>query len=310
MKAILIYGPTASGKSSLAIKLALKLNAAIVNADALQVYSNWQVLSARPDADELAQAPHHLYGHVSPDQSYSAGAWLRDVKATLHKLDQTAIILGGTGLYFTALTYGLAEIPETAPEIRDAGNQLRQDHGAEGFVAELQTLDPDILTRIDKQNPMRLQRAWEVAKSTGKPLSEWQADTSPPILPLSQTCHFCLNATPDWQRARIDARFGQMIQNGALQECQRALEAGWNPSLPSSQAIGAKELIAHLNGEISLDEATDAAKIATHQYAKRQRTWMKNRMKSWAWLNSDDPNLLDAALEQIEIFAAKGSDSL
>lgn len=307
MLPIVIYGPTASGKSGLALKLAARFDAAIVNADALQVYSNWQILSARPDERECALAPHYLYGHVAPDQPYSTGAWLREVGQLLSTLDQPIIVVGGTGLYLTALTQGLADIPETPTEVREAGNVIRESEGASGLVARLETLDPVILTRIDRNNPMRLQRAWEVATATGTPLSAWQAQAPEPLLPPAKAHLMCLSAPADWQCARIDQRFDAMIAQGALEECRAALAAGWEPNRPSSQAIGAAQLISHLQGEMSLDAAMNAAKTATHQYAKRQRTWMKNRMKSWVWLNSDDPNLFDHALEQIENSASKES---
>lgn len=307
MSPILIYGPTASGKSSLAIKLARQYNAAILNADAIQVYSHWQILSARPSADELSEAPHYLYGHIQPDAPYSAGAWLREVQTFLEQRQDPIIIVGGTGLYFLALTQGLAEIPETPETIRAEGNRLRESGGAKIFLDALKTLDPNILARIDQNNPMRLQRAWEVVTATGKPLSEWQAETPEPLISPDSADLICLNAEPDWQRARIDARFETMVEIGALQECEAAMARGWNPDLPSSQAIGAAQLIAHLKGETSLDAAIDASKIATHQYAKRQRTWAKNRMKSWAWQNSDDPNLFENVLSQIENSAPKRS---
>lgn len=310
MRPILIYGPTASGKSALGLKLAEHFNSAIVNADALQVYANWQILSARPSNEEIKQAPHHLYGHVDPDHSYSVGDWLSDIKSTLSTIDQHVIIIGGTGLYLKALTQGLADIPKTPDAVRDAGNAMRTTYGASGFLKELESLDPDILTRIDKNNPMRLQRAWEVVKATGKALSAWQADTAPPIVPPETAHLICLTAPADWQRNRIDQRFDVMVEMGALAECEAELKRGWNPDLPASQAIGAAQLIAHIRGEISLDAAITLAKTATHQFAKRQRTWSKNQMKSWACQNSDNPNLFAKIIEQIENSASKLSADL
>jgi len=302
---ILIYGPTASGKSSVALRLAQHFSAAIVNADALQVYANWRILTARPNPQETDLVPHHLYGHVQPTASYSAGHWIKELHHLMHTLPQRAIVVGGTGLYFTAATQGLADVPETPDSIRIAGNALRERKGAAGFLEILKKQDPKILTKIDVQNPMRLQRAWEVVTATGRPLSEWHEHMQPPFIPPASAHLVCLNAPSDWQRARIDARFEDMVQKGALDECQHALDAGWNPDLPSSRAIGAKPLIAHLCGELGLDEAISLAKTQTHQYAKRQRTWAKNRMKTWHWHNSDDPNLFEALLEQIENSAPK-----
>lgn len=297
---ILIYGPTASGKSSLALELARQMDAVIVNSDALQVYSNWRVLSARPDEQDQANAPHYLYGHVAPDVSYSVGQWLKELRDLLDSLAKRAIIVGGTGLYLTALTEGLADIPATPADVRDAGNALRLTEGADGFVARLKLLDPEILERTDQQNPMRLQRAWEVVTATGKPLSAWQAETGPPLIAQKDAHLICLNAPADWQRARIDARFEEMVLGGAIEECAAALKAGWHKERPSSQAIGARQLISYLKGEMSLEDATDVAKTATHQFAKRQRTWAKNRMKSWDWFDADGPDAAAQILEHIE----------
>lgn len=272
---VLIAGPTASGKSALALEIAARHGGVIVNADALQIYGNWRVLTARPSPEEEAQAPHHLYGHIPHDGSYSVGHWLREVAPLLH--GARPIIVGGTGLYFAALTEGLADIPPTPANVRALADQRRT---AEGHAALLAELDPDTRARIDGQNPMRVQRAWEVQQTTGRGLAAWQDDTPPPLLPLQNAHALVLDADRDWLNARIDRRFDLMIDHGALDEA-RANLATWNPALLSARAIGAPELIAHLNGELSLENATEAAKIASRQYAKRQRSWFRARMKSW-----------------------------
>ncbi|WP_230374418.1 tRNA (adenosine(37)-N6)-dimethylallyltransferase MiaA [Pontivivens ytuae] len=256
---------------------------AVINADALQVYADWRVLTARPSAEEEARAPHMLYGHVPGEVAYSTGRWLREVRQAL--ADCTArglrpIIVGGTGLNFTSLTSGLVDIPETPPEVRARADAL----GPEALRADLAARDPATLAAIDAANPMRVQRAWEVLEATGRPLIDWQAETPPPLLPLSATVPLVLRPDIPWLNARIAARFDQMLAEGALEEARAALP-GWDPARPSAKALGAPELIAHLRGELTLDDARDRAVTLTRQYAKRQRTWFRNRMKDWRVLD-------------------------
>tara|TARA_R110001583_G_scaffold169768_1_gene322674 strand:- start:67779 stop:68783 length:1005 start_codon:yes stop_codon:yes gene_type:complete len=274
---VLIAGPTASGKSALALEIATTQGGVIVNADALQVFDNWRVLSARPGPEDTALAPHALYGHVPGHEAYSVGHWLRDVTPYLSGPTRP-IIVGGTGLYFSALTDGLVEIPATPPALRAEADQRRVDEGGHaGLLAELDAEDPRTASKIDRLNPMRVQRAWEVLRATGRGLADWQADTPPPLLPLSTCCPLVLDADRDWLADRIARRFALMLDQGALEEA-RANLATWDPAAPSSKAIGAPELIAHLRGEMSLEAAKQAATIATRQYAKRQRTWFRARM--------------------------------
>ena len=277
---VLIAGPTASGKSALALDIAARDGGAVINADALQVFANWRILSARPSAAEEAEAPHHLYGHMPFDAAYSVCHWLRDL-APLLKGPRRPIIVGGTGLYFTALTEGLADIPATPPAIRAAADRLRQNGDLTQMIA---ALDQSTAARIDLQNPMRVQRAWEVQQSTGRGLAAWQDDTPPPLLPLDQTHAIVLDAPRDWLNTRISRRFDQMIAAGALDEVRANMD-DWDPDRLSSKAIGAPELMAHLRGDTTLAAACDAATIATRQFAKRQRTWFRARMKSWLWID-------------------------
>ncbi len=277
---VLIAGPTASGKSALAADIVARSGGVIVNADALQVYDCWRVLTARPSAAEEAALPHLLYGHVGRHDPWSVGHWLRAVAAILQS-GARPVIVGGTGLYFTALTEGLAEIPATPPAIRDQGNRLLAQGG---IAALLDGIDPQTAAGIDRLNPARVQRAWEVQQATGRGLAEWQRDTGPPLLALSQCEPLVLRPERDWLAARIDRRFDLMMASGALEEARAALP-GWDGTLPSSRAIGAPDLIAHLRGEMGLDEAVEAAKTATRQYAKRQRTWFRNRLKGWKGLD-------------------------
>lgn len=278
MRPVLIAGPTASGKSALALEIAARDDRPIVNADAIQVYNNWRVLTARPSAEDERAAEHLLYGYISPDHAYSVGEWLREVAP---QLDRAPVIVGGTGLYFTALTEGLAQIPPTPPDIRAMGDHLR---AADGLAPMLAELDSETLSRIDQANPMRVQRAWEVWRATGRALSAWQDDTPAPLLPPEASERLVFDAPKEWLTPRIEQRFDLMLDCGALDEA-RANFAGWDPALPSSKAIGAPELIAHLRGEMTLDAARDAATVATRQFAKRQRTWFRSRMAEWSHIS-------------------------
>ncbi|WP_076625439.1 MULTISPECIES: tRNA (adenosine(37)-N6)-dimethylallyltransferase MiaA [Salipiger] len=273
---VLIAGPTASGKSALALEIAARQGGVIVNADAIQVFSDWRVLTARPSRAEEAQAPHRLYGHVPGTEPYSVGQWLRDLEPILTGPERP-IIVGGTGLYFTALTEGLAEIPATPDDIR-AEAMARLDAGE--LAQMIAELDAETRARIDLANPMRVQRAWEVLKATGRGIAAWQKETPPPRLPLSQAQPILFDAPKEWLTPRIETRFRKMVSGGALDEA-RANLPGWSPDLPSAKAIGAAELMAHLRGEITLDDAIDRATVLTRQFAKRQRSWFRARMGDW-----------------------------
>ena len=273
---ILIAGPTASGKSALALEIAERRGGVIVNADALQVWSCWRVLSARPDADEEGRAPHRLYGHRAPGQNYSVGHWLREVAELLEAGDRP-IVVGGTGLYLTALTEGLAEVPPVPPEVRAEADARIAGGGLAAMIADL---DPETAAKTDLRNPARVQRAWEVARATGRGLAAWQADTGAALLPPEQAHPFLLWPDRDWLAGRIDARFGRMLEDGALDEVRAVLPI-WDPAALWAKAIGAPELIAHLRGGLPLDEARLRAQAASRQYAKRQRTWFRRRMRDW-----------------------------
>ncbi|WP_240989062.1 tRNA (adenosine(37)-N6)-dimethylallyltransferase MiaA [Salipiger mangrovisoli] len=272
---VLIAGPTASGKSALALEIAESAGGTVINADALQVFADWRVLTARPSREEESRAPHLLYGHVPGSQAYSVGDWLRDLTPLL--AGQRPIIVGGTGLYFAALTGGLAAIPETPPEVRSRAMARLEAGELTAMVAEL---DPESRARIDCQNPMRVQRAWEVLTATGRGIAAWQAETPPPLLPLAQAQPILFDVPKDWLNERIARRFRKMIEEGALDEARANLET-WHPALPSAKAIGAAELIAHLKGALSLDETVARGAILTRQFAKRQRSWFRARMKDW-----------------------------
>lgn len=269
---VLIAGPTASGKSALALAIAEAQGGVIVNADASQVYAPLRIISARPSPEEEARASHLLYGHLSENAPYSTGHWLREV-APLLKGDQRVIITGGTGLYFSALTQGLAEIPETPPEVRAQGD----DTALEVLLAQL---DPETAAGIDQQNRARVQRAWEVWTATGRGLSDWQRDTGAPLLPLASCLPIVFDVEREWLNARIAQRFDLMLEQGALEEAA-ALRPRYDPTLPAHRAIGVPELMRHLDGNWPLHRAREAAVVATRRFAKRQRTWMRSKMADW-----------------------------
>lgn len=273
---VLIAGPTASGKSALALALARAGGGVVINADALQVYGCWRVLTARPSPEEEAEVPHRLYGHVDFAAPWSVGHWLREV-APLLAGPARPIVVGGTGLYFRALTQGLAPVPAIPPEVRAEADARRAAEGAEALLAEL---DPATAARIDRRNPARIQRAWEVLRATGRGLALWQAETPAPLLPVEAAVAVVLEADRDWLAARIERRFRAMVAEGALEEA-RALLPRWDPRRPAARALGAAALVAHLRGEMPLEAALRAGIEATRQYAKRQRTWFRNAMPGW-----------------------------
>ena len=274
---VIIAGPTASGKSALALHIAENQGGVIINADALQVFAGWRIVTARPSDADLSRAPHHLYGHVPVDGVYSVGHWLREITPLLR--GARPIIVGGTGLYLTALTEGLADIPETPASIRATGDEM-------ALLDLIAGLDPATSVRIDLNNRVRVQRAWEVQTATGQGLASWQDNTPPALLPGQDAHRILLDAPKDWLTPRIAQRFDLMLKDGALDEAA-AMLPDWDTRHQSSKAIGAPELIAHLRGELTLDQAKEAAIIASTQYAKRQRTWFRKRMRAWETIRMD-----------------------
>ena len=268
---VLIAGPTASGKSALALAIAARLGGVVVNADALQVYAAFPVLTAQPDAEERAQAPHALYGHLGPDAPYSVGHWLAELRPLLG--GARVIVTGGTGLYFAALTEGLAPVPPVPPEVRAEADGMTR----EALVAGL---DPATAAGLDLANRARVQRAWEVRRATGRGLAEWQGEAAPPLLPLDRTTPLLLDAPKDWLTPRIAARARAMLAGGALEEVRAAL-TWWDPALPAAKAIGAAEIVGHLRGGMALETVAETIAIRTRQYAKRQRTWFRARAAGW-----------------------------
>lgn len=276
---VLIAGPTASGKSALALRIAQALGGAVVNADALQVWSCWRVLTARPSPEDEAAAPHLLYGHVAPGRAYSVGDWLAEVAGLLEQ-GRPLVIAGGTGLYLTALTSGLAVIPAVPPQIRAEGDAWLARGGLSGMV---EALDARTRAGLDLRNPARVQRAWEVLRATGRGLADWQAETPPPLVAPEAAQRIVLQMDRDRLARRIARRFDAMLDAGALEEVRQALPL-WQPGAQWTRAIGAAELKDHLEGRTTLAEARERAIIATRQYAKSQRIWFRNRMRGWPTL--------------------------
>ncbi|MFQ5567477.1 MAG: tRNA (adenosine(37)-N6)-dimethylallyltransferase MiaA, partial [Paracoccaceae bacterium] len=244
---------------------------------------------ARPTPEDEAQAPHFLYGHVALDAEYSTGAWLTDLAEALEDCRARGlrpIITGGTGLYFKALTEGLAPIPPIPPEVRAGAEAELERLGLAGLYAALARRDPETAATLDPENPMRVLRAWEVLQATGAGLAEWRRATAAPLLPLDRTVAFALTPPRPWLVARCDARFDAMLERGALDEAARVMALGLDPGLPGMKPLGARELMAHLCGALSLDAAATRAKTATRRYAKRQLTWARNQMLHWQMLNS------------------------
>ena len=276
---VLIAGPTASGKSALALRIAQALGGAVVNADALQVWSCWRVLTARPSPEDEAAAPHLLYGHVAPGRAYSVGDWLAEVAGLLEQ-NRPLVIAGGTGLYLTALTSGLAVIPPVPPQIRAEGDAWLARGGLSGMV---EALDARTRAGLDLRNPARVQRAWEVLRATGRGLADWQAETPPPLVAPEAAQRIVLQMDRNRLARRIARRFDAMLDAGALEEVRQALPL-WQPGAQWTRAIGAAELKDHLEGRATLAEARERAIIATRQYAKSQRIWFRNRMRGWPTL--------------------------
>ncbi len=300
MKAILIAGPTASGKSGLAIALARKHNGVIINTDALQVYDKWRVLSARPSQMDEQIVPHRLYGHVPMQQHYSVGSWLSDVKQTLQDTDLVPIFTGGTGLYFAALTNGLADIPAIPDVIRSKGNAIRDDVGKDWFVDILSKNDPETFNAIDQLNPARLQRAWEVLEATGKGLQYWKSTTPPPLIRLEETLPILLNWKVNSLNTRIDQRFDQMMDMGAIKEVKAVKNGYWHPALPSSRALGAIEIMDAIDGKITMEEAVIKAKTLTRRFAKRQRTWFRSKMSDWRQVAMDSATSCEEIIANLD----------
>lgn len=290
--AILIAGPTASGKSALALELAERNGGVIVNTDSMQVYSVLDVLTARPTAAELARVPHFLYGHVRPSTAYSTGAWQRDVMKLIDDgafFERPVIFVGGTGLYFRALAEGISEMPDIPQSIRDRWRYELQEQGAAKLHRILLREDSAAGMMLKPTDGQRIVRALEVLDASGRSILEWQAARGRPLIDRASTRFFVIEPGRAELVKRIEARFDRMLEKGALDEVRRLTDLGLDPELPAMKAIGVRELQAAMAGELSFPEAIDRAKIATRQYAKRQATWFRHQLGSeWLRLHPGD----------------------
>lgn len=289
IRAVLICGPTASGKSSLALELAKDFGGAVINADSMQVYAELRVITNRPTQEVEAEAPHRLYGTRPMREPYSAALWLEDMKDALAEAEREGllpIIVGGTGLYFKALTEGLSDIPDIPPEIRERFRQLSRTQPAEALHWELARRDPATAARLRPSDPQRVVRALEVLEATGRPLAEWQGRRQPPLLALPETYPMALTMDREALYSRCDARLEAMLAQGAIEEARGVAARGFDPALPAMRAVGLPPLLAYVRGECSLDQAAAAAKTATRNYAKRQLTWLRGNFTSWKPANA------------------------
>ena len=279
----LIAGPTASGKSALGLRLAQAVGGEIVNADSMQLYADLRLLTARPSPAEEACAPHHLFGIADAAEGWSVGRWLRaatGVLADIAARSRPAIVVGGTGLYFRALTEGLAEIPPVHAEAREAAQADHDRMGETDFRARLGAVDPLAAARIAPGDRQRLVRAWAVFAATGTSLADWQARGAPAIAADGWRA-VALEPPRDALYARCDARLAAMLPAGVLDEVAALAARDLDSSLPLMKAVGLREFAAHLRGETSLAEALAAAQQQTRNYAKRQTTWMRGQMAGW-----------------------------
>lgn len=298
--AILIAGPTASGKSALALELAQSLGGAIVNADSMQVYHDLRILTARPAPEEEQRVPHLLFGHVDAAQNYSVGRWLTDFRAVLGDLSARGlvpIVTGGTGMYFKAALQGLSDIPAVPEEIRAHVRRAAEGKAPQELHAELACLDPETAARLRPTDPQRILRALEIFEATGKPLASFHGARSAPLLDAARCAAFFIAPERETLYRRIDARFGKMIEAGALDEVRALHARRLDPTLPAMRAHGAPHLMAWFDGRMTLEEAVLRGKADTRRYAKRQFTFARHQLPGFEWLTGDAP--VERALAQV-----------
>ena len=290
IETILIAGPTASGKSALALALVEKLGGTIINADSMQVYRDLRIITARPTPEEEVRAPHRLYGHVDAAENFSVGRWcteVADVLAATQREARVAIVVGGTGLYFSALTQGLAAVPPIPAQIRNEVRARLASDGAEALHAELTRRDPVAAARLMPADRARVTRALEVILATGRSISQWHESNMPACVDAVLAAKVFLMPDRDALLRRIDARFDAMMAAGVLDEVRALAGRRLDPNLPAMKAHGVPWLIRHLNGEMAIAEAIEGGKRDTRQYTKRQATWFRNQLPSFAWVEPD-----------------------
>jgi tRNA dimethylallyltransferase len=287
----LIAGPTTSGKSPLALKLAEALAGTIINADSMQVYRDLRIITARPTEAEEARLPHRLYGHVDAAENYSVGRWCVDAQAAIAetgKRGRVPVLAGGTGLYFKALSQGLAAVPPIPADIRAAVRGRLASDGVASLHTELMRLDPDAAQRLRPNDRSRITRALEVVLATGRPLADWHREGMPPAIDASHAIKIFLRVERAELYRRIEVRFDAMLASGALEEVRALAARGLDPSLPAMKAHGVPWLVRHLRGEITLDEAAEGGKRDTRRYTKRQATWFRNQLPDFQWMTPEE----------------------
>jgi tRNA dimethylallyltransferase len=290
-KAVLIAGPTASGKSALALELALAAGGVVINADSMQVYRDLRIITARPTDGDEARVPHRLYGHVDAAVNFSAGAWVGDAAKALEEAKaegRLPIFIGGTGLYFKALTAGLSVVPPIPAEVREGVRARLERNGVEALHAELAASDPRAAERLNLRDRTRIARALEVVEATGRSLLDWHHEGQPPLLPRDSFRAVFLAPERDELYARIDARFDAMLGAGALKEVERLADRNLDPLLPAMKAHGVPALIRHLRGELSLEQAATIGRADTRHYAKRQFTWFRHQLPEFEWVKPEE----------------------
>jgi tRNA dimethylallyltransferase len=305
-KAVLIAGPTASGKSALALELALAAGGVVINADSMQVYRDLRIITARPTDGDEARAPHRLYGHVDAAVNFSAGAWVGDAAKALEVAKaegRLPIFIGGTGLYFKALTAGLSVVPPIPAEVREDVRARLERNGVEALHAELAASDPRAAERLNLRDRTRIARALEVVEATGRSLLDWHHEGQPPLLPGDSFRAVFLAPERDELYARIDARFDAMLGAGVLKEVERLAARNLDPLLPAMKAHGVPALIRHLRGELSLEQAATIGRADTRHYAKRQFTWFRHQLPEFEWVKPGETRgwlaaIVNAALDQ------------
>jgi tRNA dimethylallyltransferase len=286
-KAVLIAGPTASGKSALALELAQKTGGIVINTDSMQVYRDLRIITARPTPDEEARVPHRLYGHVDASVNFSAGAWVTDAEKVLAEAraaGRLPIFIGGSGLYFKALTRGLSAVPPVPAEVREAVRARLERDGVEALHAELVRRDPVSAERLKPRDRTRIARALEVVEATGRALPDWHREGLPPLLPPGEFTALFLAPERDQLYARIDARFAAMLEAGALEEVAALSARKLDPLLPAMKAHGVPALIRYLSGEITREAAAEIGRADTRHYAKRQFTWFRHQLPEFEWV--------------------------
>lgn len=296
LKAVLIAGPTASGKSALATKVARRLGGIIVNIDSMQVYRDLRVITARPSMAEEQELPHRLYGHIDAQENYSVARYLSDAAEILAECQASAklpVFVGGTGLYFKALTRGLSRVPPIPAEVREAVRKRIEVEGAPTLHRELAQRDPQLAARIKPGDRSRIVRGLEVIEATGRSLDAWNRENAPPLIDPAGAARVFLDVPRAELVARIDKRFDAMLAAGALDEVRALAARALSPLLPAMKAHGVPWLIRHLNGDITIEEAAAQAKRDTRLYAKRQLTWFRHQLADWT------PLAPDAAFEAV-----------